>query len=139
MSETNSPRELHSWRLFGYSMGFFGIFLTNILISVFAFQFYVYTVNLDAFLTSAGISVNLIIVAVIVIALIVAVFLFSDKIDLSDSTADMSNIFSNEPEEPPVASPNWNSLRMMREPAWPFDWADQGNNKGRYIRWFFRP
>jgi Na+/melibiose symporter-like transporter len=64
MSEIKTPRELHGMRLFGYNMGFFGIFLTNILISVFAFQFYVYTVNLDAFLTSIGISVNLILTAV---------------------------------------------------------------------------
>jgi Na+/melibiose symporter-like transporter len=64
MSGSDPPRELHGLHLIGYSMGFFGIFLTNILISVFAFQFYVYTINMDAILTSVGISINLIIAAI---------------------------------------------------------------------------
>jgi len=58
------PRELHGWKLFGYNMGYFGIFLNNLLISVFIFQYYVYTINLDPILTSIGVSLNLIITAV---------------------------------------------------------------------------
>ncbi|MFX1445236.1 MAG: MFS transporter [Promethearchaeota archaeon] len=67
MNQTIEPRELHGFRLFGYSLGQFGYFLTRLLISVFAFQFYVYTVNLDAILTSIGISVNLILNAIALI------------------------------------------------------------------------
>lgn len=67
MNEPDIPRELHGFRLFGYSIGQFGYFLTRLLISVFAFQFYVYTVNLDAILTSIGISINLILNAVALI------------------------------------------------------------------------
>ncbi len=67
MSQTIEPRELHGFRLFGYSIGQFGYFLTRLLISVFAFQYYVYTVNLDAILASIGISINLILNAIALI------------------------------------------------------------------------
>ena len=67
MSQTVEPRELHGFRLFGYSIGQFGYFLTRLLISVFAFQYYVYTVNLDAVLASVGISLNLILNAIALI------------------------------------------------------------------------
>jgi GPH family glycoside/pentoside/hexuronide:cation symporter len=67
MSELSKPRELHGFRLFGYSIGQFGYFLTRLLISVFAFQYYVYTVNLDAILASIGISINLILNAIALI------------------------------------------------------------------------
>ncbi len=64
MSEALKPRELHGTKLFGYSVGFFGLFLTNLLISVFAFQFYVYTVNLNSLIVSIGIAIRLILAAV---------------------------------------------------------------------------
>lgn len=64
MSEAIKPRELHGTKLFGYSVGFFGLFLTNLLISVFAFQFYVYTVNLNSLIVSIGIAIRLILAAV---------------------------------------------------------------------------
>jgi len=57
------PRELHGKRLIGYSLGNFGIILTNMFVSIFVFQYYVYTINLDSFLTSVGISLQLIISA----------------------------------------------------------------------------
>ena len=63
MSKTIIPRELHGTKLFGYSIGFFGLFLTNLLISVFAFQFYVYTVNLNSLIVSIGIAIRLILSA----------------------------------------------------------------------------
>jgi len=67
MNNSIESRELHGFRLFGYSIGQFGYFLTRLLISVFAFQFYVYTVNLDAILASIGISINLILNAIALI------------------------------------------------------------------------
>ncbi|MFX0073094.1 MAG: MFS transporter [Candidatus Hermodarchaeota archaeon] len=63
MSKSFTPRELHGFRIFGYNVGYFGIFLTQLLISVFAFQFYVYTINLDSILAAIGISINLLITA----------------------------------------------------------------------------
>lgn len=60
MNETNQIRELHGFRLFGYSIGQFGFFLTRVLISIFAFQFYVYTINLDSIFASIGLSITFI-------------------------------------------------------------------------------
>jgi Na+/melibiose symporter-like transporter len=60
MNETNQLRELHGFRLFGYSIGQFGFFLTRVLISIFAFQFYVYTINLDSIFASIGLSITFI-------------------------------------------------------------------------------
>lgn len=59
MSNAFVPRELHGYRIFGYNVGYFGLYLTQLLIAVFAFQFYVYTINLDSILASIGISINL--------------------------------------------------------------------------------
>jgi len=67
MNERIKPRELHGAKLFGYSIGHFGFFLTRILISVFAFQFYVYTINLDSILASIGVSINFVISATSII------------------------------------------------------------------------
>lgn len=67
MNERIPPRELHGAKLFGYSIGYFGFFLTRILISVFAFQFYVYTINLDSILASIGVSINFVISATSII------------------------------------------------------------------------
>ncbi len=61
MVEDASPRELLGFRLFGYSIGDFGISLVNILFGTFVFQFYVYTINLNSILVSIGISMQLII------------------------------------------------------------------------------
>jgi len=61
MVEDASPRELLGFRLIGYSIGDFGISLVNILFGTFAFQFYVYTINLNSILVSIGISMQLII------------------------------------------------------------------------------
>ena len=58
------PRELHGKRLIGYIFGHFGILMANMLAGTFIFQFYVYTINLDSFLTSVGVSLQLIINAI---------------------------------------------------------------------------
>ncbi len=63
MSDTSIPRELLGKRKIGYSLGFFGLFLSNLLIGVFAFQFYVYTVNLNSLIVSIGVAVRLILAA----------------------------------------------------------------------------
>ena len=60
MNETNQLRELHGFRLFGYTIGQFGFFLTRVLISIFTFQFYVYTINLDSIFASIGLSISFI-------------------------------------------------------------------------------
>ena len=57
------PRELHGKRLIGYALGNFGLILSNLLVGIFVFQFYVYTINLDSILTSVGISLQFIISA----------------------------------------------------------------------------
>ncbi|MFX0082483.1 MAG: MFS transporter [Candidatus Hodarchaeota archaeon] len=53
------PRELNGKRLFGYSMGDLGMPLVNIFVGIYLFQFYVYTINLDAILVSIGIFAQL--------------------------------------------------------------------------------
>ncbi|MFW9866642.1 MAG: MFS transporter [Candidatus Thorarchaeota archaeon] len=53
------PRELNGKRLFGYSMGDLGMPLVNIFTGIYLIQFYVYTINLDAFLVSVGIFAQL--------------------------------------------------------------------------------
>jgi len=60
MNDPSQLRELHGFRLFGYTIGQFGFFLTRVLISIFSFQFYVYTINLDSIYASIGLSVNFI-------------------------------------------------------------------------------
>ncbi len=64
MVEAAKPRELLGFRLFGYSIGDFGLSLVNILFGTFIFQFYVYTINLNSILVSVGISMQLIIGAI---------------------------------------------------------------------------
>jgi len=64
MDKNNQLRELHGVKLFGYSIGQFGFFLTRVLISIFTFQFYVYTINLDSIYTSIGLSISFILNAV---------------------------------------------------------------------------
>ncbi|MFX1259610.1 MAG: MFS transporter, partial [Promethearchaeota archaeon] len=64
MSNNSLSRELRGKRLVGYSIGYFGIFLNNLLIGVFAFQYYVYTINLNSLLVSIGIALQLIIMAI---------------------------------------------------------------------------
>ncbi|MFX1573591.1 MAG: MFS transporter [Promethearchaeota archaeon] len=55
------PRELKGKRLIGYSMGDLGLSLGNIFLGVFIFQYYVYTINLNALLVSIGTTTQLII------------------------------------------------------------------------------
>ncbi len=55
------PRELKGKRLIGYCIGDFGVFLSNMLESVFVFQYYVYTINLNSILVSIGVTSQLII------------------------------------------------------------------------------
>ncbi|MHA2131256.1 MAG: MFS transporter, partial [Promethearchaeota archaeon] len=61
------PRELHGKRLIGYTMGSFGITLTNIFSELFSFQYYVYTINLDSLLVSIGLSLTIFISAIFAI------------------------------------------------------------------------
>lgn len=66
-------REISGFKLIGYSLTFLGLFLNNVFYSVFIFQFYVYTINLDSILVSIGIAIKSIVAAVIsVIAGVVA-------------------------------------------------------------------
>lgn len=58
------PRELKGKRLIGYSMGDLGMSLANIFTGVFIFQYYVYTINLNALFVSIGVTVQLIIGAI---------------------------------------------------------------------------
>jgi len=60
MVESSELRELQGKRVIGYNLGYFGVFLSNMLISVFAFQFYVYTVNLNSVLATIGLFLQLI-------------------------------------------------------------------------------
>lgn len=64
MNELIQPRELHGKRLWGYSLGDLGLTLPNMFTGVFLFQYYVYTVNLNALLVSIGVMAQLIIGAV---------------------------------------------------------------------------
>jgi len=64
MSTITTPRELHGKRLFGYSLGDLGFTLPNMFTEVFIFQYYVYTINLDALLVSIGVTTQLIIGAI---------------------------------------------------------------------------
>lgn len=58
-----SQRELHGRKLFGYSIGYTGILLADIFRGVFIFQYYVYTINLNALLVTIGMAIRLIIAA----------------------------------------------------------------------------
>jgi Na+/melibiose symporter-like transporter len=58
-----SQRELHGRKLFGYSIGYTGILLADIFRGVFVFQYYVYTINLNALLVTIGMAIRLIIAA----------------------------------------------------------------------------
>ncbi|MHA1727074.1 MAG: MFS transporter [Promethearchaeota archaeon] len=58
-------RELKGIRVIGYTATALGILLNNIFFSVFIFQYYVYTINLDSILVSIGVSINAIVGAMI--------------------------------------------------------------------------
>ncbi len=58
-TENQGFRELRGVRQFGYNFGYFGMYLGNMLISVFVFQFYVYTINLSSVLVSIGVFFQL--------------------------------------------------------------------------------
>jgi Na+/melibiose symporter-like transporter len=63
--ETKLPalRELHRSRLYGYSMGFFGIMLMMMLTGSYSYNFYVYTIRLDSILVSIGSTIYMVTVA----------------------------------------------------------------------------
>jgi len=63
MENTTAPRELHGIKLFGYSIGFFGVMLSNMLGGVFVLQFYAYTINLNSFWVSIAQFIQLFISA----------------------------------------------------------------------------
>jgi Na+/melibiose symporter-like transporter len=56
----DKTRELHGFRLIGYTLGTIAFYLPSVLVGVYSFQFYVYTVHLDALLTSIGLTIPLI-------------------------------------------------------------------------------
>ncbi|MHA2283193.1 MAG: MFS transporter [Promethearchaeota archaeon] len=58
-----SLRELHGLRLFGYSMGTFGIWLMLMLVGSYSYNFYVYTIRLDSILVSIGTTISMITMA----------------------------------------------------------------------------
>jgi len=64
MSANTTPRELHGKRLFGYSLGDLGFTLPNMFTEVFIFQYYVYTINLNALWVSIGVTAQLILGAI---------------------------------------------------------------------------
>ncbi|MBY8980055.1 MAG: MFS transporter [Candidatus Lokiarchaeota archaeon] len=64
MSELTTRRELHGKRLFGYTFGDLGFTLPNMFTGVFLFQYYVYTINLDAIFVAVGVTTQLIIGAI---------------------------------------------------------------------------
>ena len=63
MEDSSAPRELHGVKLYGYSVGFFGIMLSNMLGGVFVLQFYAYTINLNSFWVSIAQFIQLFISA----------------------------------------------------------------------------
>ncbi|MFW9865102.1 MAG: MFS transporter [Candidatus Thorarchaeota archaeon] len=63
MNSSNTLRELKGKRLLGYTLGNFGMSLSNVFTGTFTFQFYVYTINLDSVLASIGLSFNVFISA----------------------------------------------------------------------------
>ena len=64
MSELTPRRELHGKRLFGYTFGDLGFTLPNMFTGVFLFQYYVYTINLNAIFVAVGVTTQLIIGAI---------------------------------------------------------------------------
>jgi len=64
MSELTTRRELHGKRLFGYTFGDLGFTLPNMFTGVFLFQYYVYTINLNAIFVAVGVTTQLIIGAI---------------------------------------------------------------------------
>jgi len=58
-----SLRELHGTRLYGYSMGYFGIMLMMMLTGSYSYTFYVYTIRLDSILVSIGSTIYMVTMA----------------------------------------------------------------------------
>ena len=56
----SSLRELHGGRLYGYSLGIFGVMLLLMLTESYSYNFYVYTIRLDSLLVSIGTTINMI-------------------------------------------------------------------------------
>ncbi len=61
--KNNSLRELHGARLFGFSMGNFGIMLMLMLTGSFSYNFYVYTIRVDSILISIGSTLSMVTMA----------------------------------------------------------------------------
>jgi len=59
-TKKSSLRELHGARLYGYSMGFFGIMLMFMLTGSYSYTFYVYTIRLDSILVSIGSTLSMV-------------------------------------------------------------------------------
>ncbi len=64
MSAITTPRELHGKRLYGYSLGDLGLSIPNMFTGTFIFQYYVYTVNLNALMVSIGVTAQFILGAI---------------------------------------------------------------------------
>ncbi|KKN22765.1 hypothetical protein LCGC14_0911810 [marine sediment metagenome] len=62
-TKKNSLRELHGARLFGFSMGNFGIMLMMMLTGSFSYNFYVYTIRVDSILVSIGSTLSMVTMA----------------------------------------------------------------------------
>ncbi len=60
---SSSIRELHGTRLYGYSMGFFGIMLMFMFTGSYSYTFYVYTIRLDSILVSIGSTLSMVTMA----------------------------------------------------------------------------
>jgi len=61
--KNNSLRELHGARLFGFSMGNFGVMLMLMLTGSFSYNFYVYTIRVDSILISIGSTLSMVTMA----------------------------------------------------------------------------
>ncbi len=62
-TKKNSLRELHGARLFGFSMGNFGVMLMLMLTGSFSYNFYVYTIRVDSILVSIGSTLSMLTMA----------------------------------------------------------------------------
>jgi len=60
LKENNSHRKLRGWRLYGYCFGIFGMMLPFSLVNGYVFQFYVYTIGLDALIVSIGLFLGMV-------------------------------------------------------------------------------
>lgn len=57
----SSPRELHGFRLVGYTLGNFAIYLTMLAVDSYSRTYYVYVLRLDNLMVSVGGTISMII------------------------------------------------------------------------------